>query len=134
MAPGPSGGIWLAARDAVGGGAALVALDAAGHVTSRRPLPGLRGPVDFLGIDVAGLGHALEAAGTPGARVVAFTPGQRVRSVLHLAPGSGPQVPHPAALSPDGALLVLQSTPDGLDLRRLPPGRQAGTVFGRPAA
>ncbi len=117
-----AGGVWAAVRGPGLSSGSLVCLDGSGRVLRRRPLPALRPPADFLGVDRQGRAVAVEGAGTASASVVVFGVHGRARSLLPAPRGAGPLLPHPAALAPDGALLLLTADPGGVRLTRLPQG------------
>ncbi len=134
MAPCGRSAVWLAVRADQGAGGALACVGVDGAWGQRRSLPPLRAPADFLGVDRHGNLFALQSAGLAGAAVVAFGRSGRPRWALALPLGSGPLLPHPAALAPDGALWLAVGRAAGLRLIWLPPrwrgralpGTQAG--------
>lgn len=112
-----SGGMWVAVRGPSGRGAQLVRLGAAGRVVQRRPLPqSVPTPVDFLGVDPLGRGYLLAAAGTGRARLISFDRTARSTRGMALPRGTGPRLPHPVAVSSDGALLVMTAQEGSLRL------------------
>jgi|GEM_PF-5437090 len=122
LAPCSAAGVWVATRASGRTPGTLLCLGTDGRVLRRRPWPELRVPADFLGVDRQGRAYALEGAGSAVATVVVFGEHGRVRRMMRLPAGSGPLLPHPAALAPNGALLLLSASSGGVQLLRLPAG------------
>lgn len=124
----PPAGVWLVAR--ASSGSELVCLGLDGHVLHRRRWPRLRSPTDFLGVDRSGQAYALEGAGSASATLVRFGPAGTVQVVAALPGPNAPLLPHPAALSPGGAVLLLTAVAGGLRLVRAPAGPALSRAVG----
>jgi hypothetical protein len=132
LATGPGGVPWLVGRDKRGGPALLrLGADARPEGTRRWPQGATR--TDFLGVAPTGLAYALVAAGRSGQRLEGISAAGTVRRSRALPVGEGPQLPHPVAMAPDGAVAVLASTPTGLDIHWYPPGKVWADGGGAPA-
>ena len=124
LAAAASEGVWIAVRGPTGGGGEIWRVGATGRVEQRRPLPrAMSPPGDFLGVDQAGRGYVLAAAGTPNARLLVFDGSARAQQGVRILSGDGPRLPHPVSVSVDGSLLVMTAQAQGLRLDWWPAGR-----------
>lgn len=122
------GGAWLVGRNAQGQ-ASLWHLSIGGTADHSRRLPTCQ-RCDLVGVTGGQVVLAM-GTGTSDGRVVGITRSGTVRWRLPLPAGGGPSLGAYATMAPDGALVTLQSSKDGVLLRWYPPGgapRAAGVV------